>query len=84
MEASTITGCLLRNNWELMQIEMGIIRPIQDIEYLKVGPLLTPNWLQQAWENAEELGITIAQENYAPPPFISEERCLLHGDPPVV
>ena len=59
MDSSCITGQLLRQNWELMQIEMGIVKPIQEISFTAVRCLITDCWLKRLWGASEASGITI-------------------------
>ena len=49
MESPCTTGQLLRQNWELMQLEIGVVKPMQDINRQKFEPLMTNNWIQRAW-----------------------------------
>ena len=59
MDSPCITGQLLRQNWELLQIEIGIVKPIQDILFTDVSYLITDCWLKRLWGALEASGVTI-------------------------
>ena len=71
-ESQCMTGQLLQQNWELMQLEMGVVRPMQDIKYKKFAPLMTSNWLQRAWQHADAASISIFQEKLSSAPLCRE------------
>ena len=62
MESACITGQLLRQNWELMQLEIGVAQPMQEISYKHFEPLMTQNWIQRAWQSADVHNIVVFQE----------------------
>ena len=73
MDSPCITGQLLRQNWELMQLEMGIIKPIQEISFAEVSCMITDCWLKRLWGASEEGGVTI-HHNGPHKPFLTREN----------
>ena len=46
---TTVTGNLISQSLELMKLEIGISRPIQDITFHKIAHLATDTWTKSTW-----------------------------------
>lgn len=72
-ESKCITRQLLRQTWELIQVEIGIIRPIQDIPLEKVHTLITACWFKRLWKSFQEADMLMKQD-VCSPPFLTREN----------
>lgn len=59
---NTTTGALIRTSLELLKLEVGISRQMQDIAINHVAELATDSWIKQTWLHAEMWGLHITDE----------------------
>ena len=59
---NTITGNLITQSLELLKMEIGISRPLHDINFKKISHLATNSWVKNTWLFMEEHNLEINEE----------------------
>ena len=59
---NTITGNLITQSLELLKLEIGISRPLHDINFQKISHLATDSWVKNTWLFLEEHNMEINEE----------------------
>ena len=59
---ATVRGNLISQSLELLKLEIGISRPLQDIKFYKIAHLASDTWAKSTWHFMEKYSLQINEQ----------------------